>query len=640
MARLSIHGVSLTFGGEALLDRISLHLEPGERCCLVGRNGTGKSTLLKVIAGTVTPDTGEVALSGSAAYLSQEFPQGLTGTAIDVASGELFLPGELERPLDGEESAARSLEARRLLTLLGVEEELTVAEASGGELRRVLLARVLSLKPEILLLDEPTNHLDLETILWLENELLRLSGVEKRSLLFVTHDRAFAQRLATRVAEVDRGTLYSYECGYDEFLSRQEERLENEEARRRRFDQRLAEEEAWLAKGVKARRRRNEGRLRRLLAMRDEQRRRRERIGAARLALDSAGRSGEIVAELEGVTFGYGGDAPPLIRGLSTTVMRGDRIGIVGPNGSGKTTLLRLLLGELEPTEGQLTIGAGLEVTYFDQMRRAIDPDSTVYENVGGGYDTVGRGARQRHIYAYLKDFLFEEADSTKRASSLSGGELNRLMLAKLFTLPSNLLVLDEPTNDLDIDTLELLEELLLDFDGTILLVSHDRRFLDNVVTGCLVLRGGGVVEQSVGTYTDWLHRQEAAAGDGNSSRGSGSAGGGGTGRGSAGGGSTVGRSAPGAGKRGKPKAARGENATNRLSFREARELEGLPERIGELEERLERLHELLADPELYRRGEIEGSTPAELTAEQERLQGEIETAYQRWELLEGKAPS
>ncbi|MFW5811355.1 MAG: ATP-binding cassette domain-containing protein [Alkalispirochaetaceae bacterium] len=607
MARITLHGVQLTFGGASLLESAQLHLEPGDRCCLVGRNGTGKSTLLKLIAREIVPDSGTLATSAEVAYLPQEFPQSFSGTALEIAC-----PGAPRQPA-GEQ---RRLEAERLLTELGVDQQLEAGRASGGELRRILLARVLSTKAEILLLDEPTNHLDIETILWLEEELIRLSRMEKRTVLFVTHDRAFAERVSTRVAELDRGRLYSYDCGYLEFISRQEERLANEEAVRRRFDQRVAEEEAWLAKGVKARRRRNEGRVRRLMEMRDQQRRRRERLGSANLSVEAGGRSGEIVAELEDVSFSYGDR--PIISRLTTTVMRGDRVGIVGPNGSGKTTLLRLLLGELEPEEGRLRIGVGLETVYFDQMRLALDPAATIYESVGGGYDSVGAGGRRRHMYAYLKDFLFDEADSRKRVSTLSGGELNRLMLAKLLSLPANLLVLDEPTNDLDSDTLELLEELLLDFDGTILLVSHDRRFLDNVVTECLILTGDGGVEESVGTYSDWLEGRaggkEQKKEEKNEERSS--------------------------GRRGKPEEARSEKRANTRTYRETRELEELPGRIADLEARLEEVHDLLVDPELYQRGVLKGRTPAELTAEQERIQQEIDVAYERWELLESKGPS
>ena len=622
VALLSIHGLHLTFGGENLLEGAELHLHRGDRCCLVGRNGAGKSTLMKIVASEVLPDSGQVSLisGGRVAYLGQEIPTAPAGNALEVASGTAPLPGEgAERlpPEDEESAAERRLEAERILTRLGVAFDAELATSSGGVIRRVLLARTLAAGADILLLDEPTNHLDIETVLWLQEYLLRLSTVEKRTLLFVTHDRAFAEELTSRVAELDRGLLFVYDCGYSEFLLRQEERLANEEAVQSRFEQRLAEEEAWLAKGVKARRTRNEGRLRRLLAMREEQRSRRERLGSARLSIDSASRSGDLVVETKDLSFSYDSgsdDSEPLIEGLTTMIMRGDRVGIVGPNGAGKSTLVKLLVGELEPNRGSVRLGTGLEIVYFDQLRSQLDPNMTIYENVGGGYDTVESGGRRRHLLAYLQDFLFSREDVNKQIGSLSGGERNRVLLAKLFARPANLLVLDEPTNDLDLDTLELMEELLLEFQGTIILVSHDRKFLDNVVTECLVFAGAGKVEEHVGSYSEWRGRKarqenEVPEASKSSSRKT--------------------------GKSGKPKSARSDDAPPKLSFKDQRELEEMPERIASLEEEIEQLHNRLADPALYRGETSAEDGPAALARREEELRSELERAYERWEELE-----
>lgn len=570
---------------------------------------------MKIIASEILPDAGQVSLVSGArvAYLGQEIPTEPAGVALEVAAGEAPLPGEgSERlpPQDAESGAERRLEAEQVLTRLGVPFEMDLAAASGGVVRRVLLARALAAGADLLLLDEPTNHLDIDTVLWLEEYLLRVTTVEKRTLLFVTHDRAFAEDLTGRVAELDRGRLYVYDCGYGEFLARHEERLANEDAVRARFEQRLAEEEAWLAKGIKARRTRNEGRLRRLLNMREEQRIRRERIGSARLSLDNASRSGELVVETKGLSFCYGREL--IIRELTTMVMRGDRVGIVGPNGIGKSTLIKLLLGELAPEAGTIRLGTGLEVVYFDQMRSQLEPEKSIYDNVGEGYDRVESGGRQRHLLAYLQDFLFSRDDVNKPVKTLSGGERNRVLLAKLFARPANLLVLDEPTNDLDADTLELMEDLLLDFAGTIILVSHDRRFLDNVVTECLVFTGEGVVEEHVGSYTEWREKRQRSID-----------------MGPADGGARVGR------KGGKPKSARSDEGVRKLTFKEQRELEELPERIAGMEDELEEIHRLLADPELYRAANTGEAAPGELTGREEELRSALEAAYERWERLE-----
>ncbi|NBF39144.1 MAG: ATP-binding cassette domain-containing protein [Spirochaetes bacterium] len=648
MALLGIHEVHYHIAGEALLEGVSLHVEPGDRITLVGRNGTGKSTLLRIASGELIPDEGRVSLQSGAhlAYLPQQIPHGLAGAAIDVAAGGTAGGGaggtagaagdaargdDHENAPDAETLAARWLGAEQFLTRLGVDAGTDLATASGGVIRRVLLARTLAAGADALLLDEPTNHLDIDTVLWLEDYLLRLAGVEKRAIIMVTHDRALARRFTTRVAELDRGRLYLAETDYDEFVRRREAQLEQEEAERREFDKKLAAEQAWYDKGVKARRTRDEGRVRRLEAMREEHRRRRERQGTARMSIETARRSGTIVIETEDLTFSYG--ETPIVSGLSTLIERGDRLGIVGPNGSGKTTLVRLLLGELEPDRGTVRHGTGLEVVYFDQMRAGIDPEKSIYDNVGGGYDSVRYHGRERHLIGYLKEFLFTPEEMKKPAKGISGGETNRLLLAKLFARPSNVLVLDEPTNDLDVETLELLEQLLIDYEGTIILVSHDREFLDNVVTECLVLPGtddGRVIEYS-GGYSDWREEEAARLRSG----GGGTGGGGKPGGGAA---NAGGFGAEVAGAKRKPKTEK----PRRLSYREQRELEALPDRIAELEAEQAELHERLQDPALYRGDagteagtEDAGSAVRELTERLAALEKEIADAYRRWEELE-----
>ena len=605
MALLGFHNLFYSIGADAILDDVSLYVHRGERITVLGRNGTGKSTLLRIAAGELIPDTGHVAAEKGAriAYLGQEIPEGLTGAALDVAADPR--PGE-----DPEESAHRRLLAEQVLTRLNVPVEAELETASGGVKRRVLLARALAAGADILMLDEPTNHLDIDTVLWLEEYLLRLSTLEKRAIMLVTHDRELARRLTTRVAELDRGSLYVAESDYDSFVARREVELEQEQNARRELDRKLAAEEAWLRKGVKARRTRNEGRVRRLQGMREQRRLRRERPGTANMTIETARRSGDLVVETEDLSFSF--PDTPIVNGLSTIIERGDRVGIVGPNGSGKTTLIRLLLGELKPEAGTVKHGAGLEVVYFDQLRAQLEPDASLYRNVGDGYDTVRHGGRDRHLTAYLKDFLFTDEDMNKPAHALSGGETNRLLLAKLFTRPSNLLVLDEPTNDLDSETLELLEQLLSDYAGTIILVSHDRAFLDNVVTECLVLTGSGQVVEYTGGYSDWRKREQerlASASDQ--------------------GVKPNGRSSRSGGRNADPSA----NETKRLGFKEKRDLERLPDRIAELEAEFQDVQKALADPELYR--DSDGDRVRQLTERYETLENQIANAYERWETLE-----
>ena len=605
----------MAFGGPPLLDGINLQIEAGERLCLMGRNGTGKSTLLKLISGEINPDGGEISRQQGlkVALVSQEIPQGLAGTVFDiVAAGVAGTGGDADGSArhDDADGWRHHQAVERVISRLKLEADAPFATLSGGTRRRTLLARALASEPEILLLDEPTNHLDIESIEWLEGFLLR----QIRTLVFVTHDRAFARRIANRVAELDRGKLYAFGCGYDAFVARREELLAAEITRQALFDKKLAEEEVWVRQGIRARRTRNEGRVRALQALREERAARRTRVGTAKIRIQDAERSGRVVVEAQGATFGY--DGRPVSSDLTTTIVAGDKVGIIGPNGSGKTTLLRLLLGELEPQQGQVKAGTRLEVLYFDQLRAGLDLEKSVQENVGEGNDTVTVGGRPRHIIGYLQDFLFTPERARSPVRILSGGERNRLLLAKLFTKPSNVLVMDEPTNDLDVETLDLLEELLQEYAGTLLLVSHDREFLNNVVTSTLVLSGGGEVREYVGGYDDWLRqaaaeaehaKQEAAARIASQTKGA-----------------TVKPSAAQPG--GKPAKAK------KLTYKEVRELEALPERINELELEKETLHQTLADPNYYRTAK---DAVAKLTTRLAQLELELAEAYRRWEELE-----
>ena len=625
MALISLRNITLAFGGPPIFDGINLQIEPGDRLCLLGRNGTGKSTLLKLINGDFPPEGGEIVRQQGlrVALVSQEVPLGLEGSVFDVVAsgmgnassllaeyhqvahrlseegGEELLSKleELQHKL--EESGGWSLhqEVERLLKRLSLDTDEQFTALSGGTKRRVLMARALVSSPDILMLDEPTNHLDIDTICWLEDFLLK----NVTTVLFVTHDRAFARRLANRVAELDRGRIYAFNCGYDQFVERREALLEAEITRQALFDKKLAEEEVWVRKGIKARRTRNEGRVRALKQLREERRQRRERQGTARIQMQEAERSGVLVAEAEAVSFAY--DAKPIIRDLTTTIMRGDRVGIVGPNGSGKTTLLRLLLGELTPQGGTIKLGSRQEVLYFDQMREQLDLNKSVQENVGEGNDTIIINGKPRHIIGYLQDFLFSPERTRSPVSILSGGERNRLLLAKLFTKPSNILVMDEPTNDLDAETLDLLEDLLLEYSGTLLLVSHDREFLNNVVTSTLVVGDDGQVREFVGGYDDWLRQVAAEA-----------------------------PTAPAPPKSAPEKARPQRERVRKLSFKEERELEALPDLIAGLEEEQEQLHGQLSDPEFYKSA---GAEVARINARLVELERELAGAYERWEELE-----
>nr|WP_281506110.1 ATP-binding cassette domain-containing protein [Chromohalobacter nigrandesensis] len=521
---LRLEQLQLAYGTQVLLDNAELTLEKGERLALVGRNGTGKSTLLKLISGETLPDGGHIwrAPGLKVGVLAQELPDASGNTIFDVVAQGLPEAGallsayhhlvmsdapdmdelsRLQTQLESVDGWSFHQRIDTILSRLGLPEDTEMASLSGGWRRRVALARALVADPDVLLLDEPTNHLDLDTIGWLEEQLLAFNG----SVLFITHDRAFLSRLATNILELDRGLLGRYSGNYTTYQEQKQHELEVEARERAEFDKKLAREEAWIRQGIKARRTRNEGRVRALEKMRGERAERRERVGRAQLSVDSGERTGKRVVELSDVSQRFGDDW--VVRDLSLEIQRGDRIGFIGRNGAGKTTLLKILLGELEPTEGKVRMGTNLSVAYFDQLRAGLELEKTVYDNVAQGSDRVEVGGKDRHVMSYLQDFLFSPDRVRQPVKALSGGESNRLLLAKLFTQPANVLVLDEPTNDLDVETLELLEELLLDFDGTLLLVSHDRAFMDNVVTSVLAFEGEGRVQEYVGGYSDWVRQ-------------------------------------------------------------------------------------------------------------------------------------
>ncbi|HND61262.1 MAG TPA: ATP-binding cassette domain-containing protein [Opitutaceae bacterium] len=595
MALVSLLDVSLSFGGAPLLDRVNLQIDRGERVCLVGRNGAGKSTLMKVITGELKPDAGQVFRQPGAAFatLRQEVPAGLAGTVRTVVEGE---GGAFEQHHDWE----RHDRVERLLEQMGLPAETEFAALSAGQKRRVLLARGLVEAPQLLLLDEPTNHLDLESIRWLEEFLLEWDG----ALLFVTHDRAFLRRLSTRIVEVDRGQLIGWACDYDTFLTRKQAVLEAEEVERAQFDKRLAQEEEWIRRGVKAQRSRANARIHALERMRAERLARRDRAGTAKLTAQESDRSGFKVITCTGAGFRY--EDRWIIRDLDVRIERGDKVGIVGPNGAGKTTLLRLLLGELTPQAGTVEQGTRLEVVYFDQLRAQLDETMRVQDAVADGNATVTINGRTRHVISYLEDFLFEPARARTPIRALSGGERNRLLLARLFIKPCNVLVLDEPTNDLDAETLELLEDLLVEFGGTLLLVSHDRAFLNEVCTSLLVFEGEGRVTEYLGGYDDWQREQAARA---------------------------AARAAAAARQAQETAAPRVASKARKLTNRERAELEALPAKIEALEAEQAQLTEKLADPAFFKKA---GAEVTQATTRLHELEAELARAYARWTELEG----
>ncbi|HVA51800.1 MAG TPA: ATP-binding cassette domain-containing protein [Pirellulales bacterium] len=595
MALLTLREISLDFGGPPLLDRVDWTVDRGERICLLGRNGEGKSTLLKLIAGELLPDAGEIVRPQSlrVARLPQEVPQGAGGSVFEEVAAGLRAAGREVR------GAEHRVEA--VLSRMELPPDAMFPSLSAGMKRRVLLAKALVGEPDILLLDEPTNHLDIDAICWLEDFLLRFSG----TLIFVTHDRALLERLATRIVELDRGRLFDWRCDYATFLERKEAALAAEARRNELFDKRLAQEEVWIRKGIEARRTRDEGRVRALKAMREERRRRRDVQGVARIEAQQAEASGRLVIEAKGVSFAYG--ERPVIQGLTASIMRGDKVGIIGPNGSGKTTLLRLLLGELPPRQGTVRHGTRLEVAYFDQLKATLDEERTVQENVTD-YETITFNGQSRHILGYLQDFLFLPERSRTPVKFLSGGERSRLLLARLFTKPSNVLVFDEPTNDLDIETLELLESLLAEYPATVLLVSHDRAFLNDVVTCTLAIETDGAVYEYAGGYDDYLEQRPAPARS-----------------------AAAASPAPVAGKA----APRQEERRRKLTHKEKQELAALPRRIETLEAERREMHEAMSNPAFYQRPGVEiAQDNAQLSA----LEQELAAAYDRWEALEALA--
>ncbi|WP_111414713.1 ATP-binding cassette domain-containing protein [Billgrantia lactosivorans] len=638
MTLLRLERLQLAYGNHVLLDGADLVLEKGERLALVGRNGTGKSTLLKLVSGDILPDDGSIwrAPGLKIGVLEQNLPSATGETIFDVVAQGLPQAGallaeyhHLVQASDPDMKRMATLQSRLeaidgwsfhqridvVLTRLGLPADDPMSSLSGGWRRRVALARALVAEPDLLLLDEPTNHLDLDTIAWLEEQLLDFNG----AVLFITHDRTFLSRLATSILELDRGRLGRYPGDYDKYQQQKAHELEVEAREHAEFDKKLAQEEAWIRQGIKARRTRNEGRVRALEQLRRERSQRREVQGRASFGIDSGERSGKRVVELTGVTHRFGDET--IIRDLSLEIQRGDRIGLIGRNGAGKTTLLKILLGELEPSEGRVRLGTNIKVAYFDQLRAGLEPEKSVYDNVAQGSDRVTVGGKDKHVISYLQDFLFTPERARQPVKALSGGESNRLLLARLFTQPANVLVLDEPTNDLDVETLELLEELLLDFDGTLLLVSHDRAFMDNVVTGVLAFEGDGVVREYVGGYSDWVRqggKLPPAPWEGAARQ------------------QVEPTVTPEAGPRaGSAATASVAKRPAKLSYKLQRELDALPAEIERLEAELAEFEARVGDPAFYQQDA--GSVSETLQAMSDK-QAELDATMERWMELEALA--
>jgi ATP-binding cassette subfamily F protein uup len=633
MPLLRLEHISHAYGHVPLLTQVDFQVDAGERVCLIGRNGTGKTTLFRVIAGSLIADEGEIWRGETlrVAHLEQEVPPDTDQTIFEVVAGGIGELGALvaqyhnltHHPELAQRESLRELahlqarietldgwninqKVETVLTRLNLPEDKSLADCSGGTRRQVMLARALVSEPDLLLLDEPTNHLDINAITWLEKYLLNYNG----AVMFITHDRTFVRRLATRIIELDRGKLTSFPGDFDWYLQKKDELLEIEERASAKFDKKLAEEEVWIRRGVKARRTRNEGRVRVLQALRKEKAERIDAQSKARFTIDAGGISGKLVVDVRHVSFRYGENT--IIRDLSTSILRGDRVGIIGPNGSGKSTLLKLILGELDHTNGDVVLGTRLQVAYFDQHRRMLDSEKTVRENMSDSDYVTVRG-RSRHVIGYLKDFLFppERIDSPVKA--LSGGERNRLLLAKIFTQSANMMVLDEPTNDLDVDTLELLEELLSEYEGTLLLVSHDRTFLDNVVTSTLVFEGDGTFNEYAGGYEDWERYQRQIPEVPNETK-----------------------KRLNAQAAAMPANAKRADKPRKLTYKEQREMEALPGKIEALESEQTELHARMGNADFYRQ------SSDKITATMERIEavkGELEACYERWQTLESIAP-
>ena len=626
MALLTLRNIYLGFGGPNLFDSLNLQIEPRERLCLLGRNGEGKSTLMKLIGGMVKADEGSIEQQQNLkiAYLTQDIPDDVEGSIYDVVSSGLEGVGEIlknyhhcslelaedytdqkmeelsriQHELEAVDGWSLSQQVETTISQLELPADDEFSSLSGGLKRRVLLGKALVTEPDLLLLDEPTNHLDVEAIQWIEEFLLNWSG----SVLFVTHDRSFLKRLATRIIELDRGKLTSWPGNYETYLLRKQEALDNEEKENALFDKRLAQEEVWIRQGIKARRTRNEGRVRALKAMRNERMQRREQKGQVNMQVSAQDRSGKRVVEAENISYSYAD--LPIVKNFSTLITRGDRIGIIGPNGVGKSTLVKLMLGEIVPDEGKIELGTKLEIAYFDQLRSELDLKKSVRDNLAPGTDKIEVAGREKHVMSYLSDFLFSPQRANSPVSTLSGGERNRLMLAKLFAKPFNLLVMDEPTNDLDVETLELLEDLLMQYEGTLILISHDRAFLDNVVTSTLVFEGDAQVNEYVGGYEDWLRQSQHQKINEKKVRIT----------------------------KKETKQSSQEKTTRKLTFKEQKELEQLPALIEILDAEQEEITEKMADTAFYQQDKETIATTTLRLAEIER---ELKEAYIRWEQLE-----
>jgi ATP-binding cassette subfamily F protein uup len=610
MRLITFHEVGFAWRKPPILEDVNLAIDSGERIGLLGRNGTGKSTLLKLIAGDLKPDHGTVRTAPKLriARLIQEVPDDVGGTIADVISGGWGSPSS---PDDEASYQQWQLDAAldRTLSRMQLDPDRPFASLSAGLKRRTLLGRAIISQPDLLLLDEPTNHLDIESILWLEDFLKAYSG----AYIFVTHDRAFLRALATRILEIDRGRLLDWVCDYSTFLKRKADVLAAEEKQDALFDKKLAQEEVWIRKGIKARRTRNEGRVRALEEMRRQRAERRKKVGDVKMQATTLDRSGELVAELTDVSFAY--DTRPILNKFSTVITRGDKIGIVGPNGAGKSTLIKLLLGQLPPSAGKVRLGTRLETLYFDQLREQIDGEKTVADNVADDGDQVILNGKPRHIYGYLQDFLFTPERARQPAKFLSGGERNRLLLARLFKRSSNLLVLDEPTNDLDEETLELLEEIVTNYEGTLLLVSHDREFLNNVVTSVLAIDGDGNVAEYGGGYDDYARQKSSQAAKTSSQPTP-----------------TPIKSSPANQPLTTAAPAPAKTAKPKLSFKEQKELESIPTKIESIEAQREQLHAAMAEPGFYQQDSTSITTAV---AKLEKLDQQLAQLFARWEELE-----
>ena len=594
MALISLQDVNLGFGGPLLFENANLQIELGQSIGLLGLNGMGKTTLLKLIYGDLSPESGEIARQADlrVAYLPQEIPTDLKGTTREIVAAGL-------PKTDNEDARWRAqLQVDKTISRMRLDPDAPFDLLSAGMKRRVLLARGLARDPNLLLLDEPTNHLDIDSIDWLEGFLKKWRG----TLLFVTHDRTFLKHLSNRIIELDRGQLFDWDCDYPTFIKRKEALLATEEKENRLFDKKLAQEEVWVRRGIQARQTRNEGRVRALIRLRNQRAKRREQPGKVNLQVDAKQRSGRLVLEAKNLSYAF--ENQLIIKGLNLTIQRGDRLGIIGANGSGKTTLLRLLLNELEPQSGSLRHGANVEIAYFDQMRSQLDESRSILDNVSQGLDVIKINGRERNVVGYLEGFLFSKERIHAPISALSGGERNRLLLARLLARPANLLVLDEPTNDLDIDTLEIMENMLLEYPGTLILVSHDRAFLNNLVTSTLILSGNGKVTNFIGGYDDWQREKEADEK----------------------------KKAKKKSKKALSSAPKKKNKPKKLSYKEERELEKIPVKIEALEAEQATLNAMLADPAFYQKKNTEVGTAVERL---KIIEGELQEAYSRWGELE-----